>query len=81
MKFLQKNIGLRIPDDISIVGFDSTAFCENTSPRLTSIRQPFERISDASFEVLKGLINGTIADVQTIRFVPELEERDSCRAI
>jgi len=81
MKFLQAKMGLRIPEDISIVGFDSTVFCEYSSPRLTSIRQPFDRICDAAFEILKGLIQGEIQQVQTLRFEPVLDERDSVRKI
>jgi LacI family transcriptional regulator len=32
--------GLRIPQDVSVIGFDSTALCDHTDPPLTSIRQP-----------------------------------------
>ncbi len=32
--------GLRIPDDLSVVGFDDTEVCEWTAPKLTTIRQP-----------------------------------------
>lgn len=80
-KFLNSKFKLKVPEDISIVGFDSTVFAEYTTPRMTSIRQPFDRIMDASFSVLKGLIVGDITEVQTIRFEPELDVRDSCRAI
>lgn len=32
--------GLRIPEDLSVVGFDDIAFCEHMKPRLTTVRQP-----------------------------------------
>lgn len=32
--------GLRIPDDLSVVGFDDLALCEWITPRLTTVRQP-----------------------------------------
>lgn len=39
MKALQEH-GVRIPEDVSIVGFDDLPFCEISSPRLTSMRVP-----------------------------------------
>ena len=32
-----KSIGVRIPEDVSIVGFNNTSFCDMTRPRLTSV--------------------------------------------
>ncbi len=80
MNILQTRIGLRVPEDVSIIGFDSTPFCEHTTPRLTSIRQPFEQISDAAFETLCEQIANKNATVRTMRLEPRLDERDSCRA-
>ncbi|HEY0866203.1 MAG TPA: LacI family DNA-binding transcriptional regulator [Fimbriimonas sp.] len=37
----QRN-GVAVPGDVSIVGFDSSSFCELTKPRLTSVNQPVE---------------------------------------
>lgn len=34
--------GVSVPDDVSVVGFDSSSFCEGTKPRLTSVNQPVE---------------------------------------
>ena len=35
--------GVTIPEQLSVVGFDSTPFCEMVRPRLTSVRQPICR--------------------------------------
>ena len=35
-----RSLGLRIPDDLSIVGFDDTSEAEFVTPGLTTIRQP-----------------------------------------
>jgi LacI family transcriptional regulator len=37
--------GLRIPEDISVVGFDDIAFCEHMTPKLTTVRQPLGRMA------------------------------------
>ncbi len=51
-------IGVSIPDEISLVGFDSTAFCETSRPRLTAVSQPIEQMAyDATLTLLK-LIEG-----------------------
>ena len=38
-------LGLRIPEDLSVVGFDDVPLCEWVSPRLTTIRQPLEEMA------------------------------------
>ncbi|GAA0439993.1 LacI family transcriptional regulator [Acrocarpospora corrugata] len=37
--------GLRVPDDLSVVGFDDTEVCEWMAPRLTTIRQPLAQMA------------------------------------
>ncbi|GLX93765.1 LacI family DNA-binding transcriptional regulator [Herbidospora sp. NBRC 101105] len=37
--------GLRVPDDLSVVGFDDTEVCEWTTPKLTTIRQPLAQMA------------------------------------
>lgn len=54
--------GIRIPDDLSIVGFDSSSFCETTSPRLTSIYQPVERIAHEATTRLLALIEESLPE-------------------
>ena len=44
--------GLTVPDDISIIGFDSTEFCEQFHPALTSIRQPLSDIGSKAIDLL-----------------------------
>lgn len=51
-----KNAGLTIPNDLSVVGFDSSEACERFSPRLTSIRQP---VYEMGFAAAKRLIAKT----------------------
>ena len=44
--------GLRIPRDISLVGFDDIMFSELVSPPLTTVRQPVKKICEKTMELL-----------------------------
>jgi LacI family transcriptional regulator len=50
--------GARIPEDLSVVGFDSTAYCETLSPRLTAVRQPIEAMAKRATDLLLAIIEG-----------------------
>ncbi|HWA84216.1 MAG TPA: LacI family DNA-binding transcriptional regulator [Fimbriimonadaceae bacterium] len=52
-----QRLRIRVPEDLSIVGFDSSSFCESTTPRLTSVFQPVERIARDATTYLLGLIS------------------------
>ncbi len=48
-----ERLGTKVPEHISVVGFDSSPLCETTVPRLTSINQPVERMAfDATTHLL-----------------------------
>ena len=44
--------GLKVPEDISVIGFDGIELGNYLTPRLTTIRQDRERIADRSMEIL-----------------------------
>jgi LacI family transcriptional regulator len=44
--------GLRIPEDLSVVGFDDIAFSELTTPPLTTVRQPLARMAAEAVRLL-----------------------------
>lgn len=50
--------GLRVPDDISVVGFDDLFLASYTTPPLTTIRQPMRRMGQLAMESLVSLMNG-----------------------
>jgi LacI family transcriptional regulator len=52
--------GLRVPDDISVVGFDDTLDARMTTPSLTTIRQPFHTLGNTAVERLLAVLNGTL---------------------
>lgn len=69
--------GLRIPDDIAIIGFDDIERSRYCSVPLTTIRQPTERIGQLAVKKVIAQINGERPEVRTI-LRPELVIRDSC---
>lgn len=50
--------GLRVPDDISVVGFDDIATSSFIHPPLTTVRQPLAALSASAVQALMGLIEG-----------------------
>jgi len=73
-----KNKGVRIPEDIGIIGYDDTYVSNLTTPSLTTIRQPIMQMGMRSFEQLLEMLEGkTDSENKIISFEPELIIRDS----
>jgi len=54
--------GIRVPEDVSVVGFDDIEGCEVFLPPLTTVRQDFAALGQASIAVLLGSIDGVEVD-------------------
>lgn len=50
--------GRRVPDDVAVGGFDDNGLAANVHPALTTMRQPFERISAEMVRLLLEVIDG-----------------------
>jgi LacI family transcriptional regulator len=70
-------LGLRIPDDISVIGFDDVPESAQASPPLTTIKQPLQRMGGEALRLLADLISGVERDTH-VRLPTELVERASC---
>ena len=53
-------LGIRIPEQLSVVGFDDTAPAALSTPPLTTIRQPLRMVGERAVGVLLGLIHGEL---------------------
>lgn len=76
-------MGLRVPDDVSVIGYNNEPISTLFYPELTTIRQPLEEIAAASIDLLRSLLNREgleRAELASIRQIirPELIERESC---
>ncbi len=80
MKALQE-YGYKIPEDVSIIGFDDLPFCEIASPRLTSLRVPKQEMGQIAVRRINDIIkNHTNVKLKT-QVCTEFMERDSVRII
>ncbi|MFH8487511.1 LacI family DNA-binding transcriptional regulator [Streptomyces longisporoflavus] len=69
--------GLLVPADVSVVGFDDSAFMTCTEPPLTTVRQPIEAMGRAAVDLLCAQIRGTQPHPGELLFEPELVVRGS----
>ena len=53
-----KEAGRRVPEDVAVAGFDDVKVSATTVPTLTTVRQPFERISAEMVRLLLAVIGG-----------------------
>jgi LacI family transcriptional regulator len=72
-----REAGLRVPDDISVIGFDDIPMAEQFHPALTTIRQPFQQMARSAVNTLLAQIAGIGAASQRITLPAELVVRDS----
>lgn len=72
--------GLRVPEDLSVVGFDDSTLVAFTDPPLTTLRQPVDRIVAAATSTLLAMLAGTPVPHNEMTFTPELVVRGSTGA-
>ncbi len=70
-------MGLRVPQDISVIGYDNVRNARYYSPPLTTIHQPKERLGEMAFTMLLDRIINKREEQQTIEVKPKLVERRS----
>jgi LacI family transcriptional regulator len=80
MKALQER-GYRIPEDISIIGFDDLPFCEISSPRLTSLKVPKQEMGQLAVRKIIEMTKGSDNIRTKIQVCTEFIERDSVKKI
>nr|WP_042189531.1 LacI family DNA-binding transcriptional regulator [Kibdelosporangium sp. MJ126-NF4] len=69
--------GLSVPQDVSVIGYDDSAFMNCVDPPLTTIRQPIEAMGRAAVDLLTMQINGASVTDEELLFEPELVVRGS----
>src|SRR5262249_2898563 len=69
--------GLRVPQDISVVGFDGIAPAAASQPSLTTIHQPLRRLGETAVEMLLAQIEGDAPPGERCLLDTELVRRDS----
>ena len=69
--------GLRVPDDLSVVGFDDTQVAQLSSPPLTTVRQPLREMGAVALRTALRLAAGETLDSHHVELATQLVERRS----
>lgn len=69
--------GLRVPEDIAVVGFDDVEDSQASAPSVTTVRQPFFEMGYRAVEIVLDAMGGGEAPLRTL-VPPQLVLRESC---
>jgi LacI family transcriptional regulator len=73
-------VGVAVPDDLPVVGFDDTRIARLTRPRLTTVRVPMASMGAAAVDLLVQRIENPERPATRLTLQPELVVRESCGA-
>jgi LacI family transcriptional regulator len=73
-----RNRGLRVPDDVSVIGFDDIPQAAMIRPALTTISQPLEKMGRVATQMLLDLLRHPEKEANRIELPTQLIVRDSC---
>lgn len=71
------DLGVRVPDEIAVVGFDDVRMCEATSPRLTSVTMDPDKMGEAAVDLLIRLAADPAATLPPVQLPVRLVPRES----
>ncbi|MEI0736376.1 LacI family DNA-binding transcriptional regulator [Paenibacillus sp. JTLBN-2024] len=72
--------GIRVPDQVAVVGYDDQQISSQLHPHLTTVRQPADRIGLAAADMLLKRMDGTMKRGSNVKINPELIIRESTAA-
>ena len=55
---IAQELGISVPDELKVIGYDGTYFIENYYPHLTTIKQPMKEIAQLTVDLLLQKIEG-----------------------
>jgi len=74
-------LGLVVPDDLSVIGFDNVPESALVSPPLTTVQQPLHDMGAAALDLLVRMLEEPDAEVSDVRLPTALVERGSCARV
>lgn len=75
-----QSLGLRIPEDLSVIGFDNIPESALATPALTTIAQPLKSIGQTAMQLLLALLRGEDVPLRHVQLATELVVRASTAA-
>jgi DNA-binding LacI/PurR family transcriptional regulator len=76
-----QDFGIRVPGDVSVIGFDDIDAAAFNNPRLTTIRQPLAEMGRLAAQCVLNRLHGTEKFLEQITVEPQLMVRESTQAI
>ena len=74
-----RRLGVRVPEDLSVTGFDDIPFAKYATPALTTASVPHAEVGGQAWHRMSALLRGAAPD-HDIAFQPRLEPRASTAA-
>ncbi len=74
-----RNRGLRIPDNVSVIGFDDIPQASLVRPALATVQQPLEKMGRVATQMLLDLLQHPDSETERIQLPTKLIARESCR--
>jgi LacI family transcriptional regulator len=74
-------LGIRVPDDLSLIGFDNVPDGEYTTPPLTTVAQSLVGMGSLAADLLMQMLEGRKVENRIFELPTRLIVRDSCRAL
>lgn len=74
-------LGIKVPDDLSIIGYDDIHIAKFMSPSLTTIHQPKYRLGQAAVETLVRRLDDKSNEAQVVQLEPTLVVRNSVKLL
>ncbi|MBU4335265.1 MAG: LacI family DNA-binding transcriptional regulator [Actinobacteria bacterium] len=72
-----RRLGLSVPSDVSVVGFDDTLLAQTSAPAMTAVHQPIAEIGRAAVSTLVRLARGDVLTTKRVELATHLVIRDS----
>lgn len=79
LDLVRLKLDIKVPDELAIIGFDDIPSASWIRYELTTVRQPFGKLVDATIEVLMNAINNPECEVTELMVSPTLIWRNSSR--
>ncbi|HEY0753890.1 MAG TPA: LacI family DNA-binding transcriptional regulator [Ktedonobacteraceae bacterium] len=76
-----RELGLRIPADLSIIGFDDISQAAHMHPPLSTVRQPLEEMGRSAVNLLCKYIANPLDEIERVELSTRLVIRESCQPL
>lgn len=74
---MARELGITVPDELSVIGFDNVPESALTTPTLTTVAQPIQEMGAAALDLLVAILGGTRDSSSHVRLETRLVERNS----